>query len=1214
DYKPTFRNPTTGRDESLPYERLNDEDKKMLSKNNEAKMVLYNALPKNKYERIFIHKMDKEIWNSLVITHQDDESIDSAFARFNTISTSLKALDESSSSRNHVYKFLRAFPTKWRPKVTTIKESKDLSTLSVDELIGNLKVYKVVLEKDSEISKSKKDKYKSLALKAKKESSDEATSTLGSKDEENPMRPKAFVGGSWSDSEEEEEVKKAEIYSMAHESNKASHIPLFIKGKKHGRMMLDLIDNGLLVYLTIEENGKTRPKKYSKLTEAQQLQDDCDVQTMNIILHGLPPDICMHTLVNMNEMLMTRERYPDLLAFIANSPTLYNPSQSTQHFGSLMYPPPQQFTIVYAAPIIINTIYSIHNNQGEDLINCINKAMAFLSAVASRGIDTTSKGNVAAGPPRVVKCYNCQGEWHMARQFAQPKRLRNAAWFKEKLMLVEAQEAGQILDEEKLAFLADPDSQMDDLIRDRNAKLAAFQQEIDTFKETLSNNVKEKESLSKPLTVFKTESKEKESKIDNDQLLNQIMSQEILHIVTNSVDILDVKKSCVNDCNNCVELQIDLFKKKDFIEKEAYDKLVKNLNAQLQEKVFAITALKNELKKLKGKNIVNTVVSKPNATLAPGMFKLDIEPISPILKNNRDAHEVYIKKTIEYTNTLRGFVKRARTHHSPWGVLVLFKKDGSFQMCIDYRELDQLTTKNLHRIDDLFDQLQGSRYFSKIDLCSGYHQLKEHEVRLKLVLELLKKENLFAKFSKCEFWLPKVHFLGHIVNSDEIHVDHSKIEAVKNWKELNTCQRRWIELFSDYECEIRYHSGKENVVADALTHSEACKEDNAPAKRLHRLNQQMEKKEDESLYFIDRIWVPLVRGVRTIIMDEAEKTRYSVHLRPDKMYHDLRRYVVVDRLTKSAHFLATREDYSMKRLSRLYIDEIVTRHEVPVSIISDRVRRFTSRFGQTLQKSLRMRLDISMAYHPQTDRQSERTIQTLEDMLRACVIEFGGSWDVHLPLAEFSDNNSYHSSIRCAPFEALYGRKCRSPVLWAKIKERRLIGPDLVQETTNKVVLIKEKLKAVSPWKGVIRFGKKCKFSPRYVGPFEILERIGPVAYRLRLPEELSSVCGTIHVSNLKKCLADANLQVPLDEIKIDKTLQIMDREVKSLKRSKIPIVKVRWNSKRGPEFTWKREDHMKVNDTYGIDLGSDEYVYSVLVMVPWDRMGTPTQCVNVLI
>ncbi|GJW39798.1 putative reverse transcriptase domain-containing protein [Tanacetum coccineum] len=227
------------------------------------------------------------------------------------------------------------------------------------------------------------------------------------------------------------------------------------------------------------------------------------------------------------------------------------------------------------------------------------------------------------------------------------------------------------------------------------------------------------------------------------------------------------------------------------------------------------------------------------------------------------------------------------------------------------------------------------------------------------------------------------------------------------------------------------------------------------------------------------------------------------------------------------------------------------------------------------------------------------------------VIDFSGSWDVHLPLAEFSCNNSYYSSIRCAPFEALYGRKCRSPKLWAEIGEGSLIGPELVLKMTDKVVLIKEKLKVVrghqksyadkrrktlefevgdrvllkvSPWKGIVHFGKKGKLAPRYVGPFEILKRIGLVTYRLRLPEELSSVHDTFYVANLKKCLADANLHVPLDEIKVDKTLpfveepvEIMEREIKKLKRSNIALVKVRWNSKRGPEFTWEHENQMRI-------------------------------------
>ncbi|GJU70980.1 putative reverse transcriptase domain-containing protein [Tanacetum coccineum] len=170
-------------------------------------------------------------------------------------------------------------------------------------------------------------------------------------------------------------------------------------------------------------------------------------------------------------------------------------------------------------------------------------------------------------------------------------------------------------------------------------------------------------------------------------------------------------------------------------------------------------------------------------------------------------------------------------------------------------------------------------------------------------------------------------------------------------------------------------------------------------------------------------------------------------------------WVIVDRLTKSAHFLVVREDYKIEKLARLYINEIVARHGVPMSI-TDRDSHFTSRIWQSLQKALGTQLDLSTAYHPQTDGQSERTIQTLEDMLRACAIDFGGNWDTHLSLVKFSYNNSYHSSVKCDPFEALYGRKCQTPVAWAEVGESKLIGPEIVQETTNKIVQIKERLKA----------------------------------------------------------------------------------------------------------------------------------------------------------
>ncbi|GJT47559.1 putative reverse transcriptase domain-containing protein [Tanacetum coccineum] len=275
-----------------------------------------------------------------------------------------------------------------------------------------------------------------------------------------------------------------------------------------------------------------------------------------------------------------------------------------------------------------------------------------------------------------------------------------------------------------------------------------------------------------------------------------------------------------------------------------------------------------------------------------------------------------------------------------------------------------------------------------------------------------------------------------------------------------------------------------------------------------------------------------------------------------------------------------RETGPMEKLARMYLKEVVTRHGIPVSIICDHDPRFTSNFWRSLQKALGMNLDMSTAYHQQTDRQSERTIQTLEDMLRACVIDFRKGWVNHLPLVEFLYNNSYHASIKAAPFEALYGRKCHSPVCWAKVGEVQLTGPKIVQETTEKVIQIKQRIQTtrdrqksytdlkrklmkfqvgdrvmlkVSPWKRVVRFGKRGKLNPRYVGSFKVLEKVGSVAYKLELPQELSRVYNMFH-----------------------EPAEIMDHEVKRLKQSRIPIIKVQWNFRRGPEFTWKREDQFR--------------------------------------
>ncbi|GKB44996.1 putative reverse transcriptase domain-containing protein [Tanacetum coccineum] len=335
------------------------------------------------------------------------------------------------------------------------------------------------------------------------------------------------------------------------------------------------------------------------------------------------------------------------------------------------------------------------------------------------------------------------------------------------------------------------------------------------------------------------------------------------------------------------------------------------------------------------------------------------------------------------------------------------------------------------------------------------------------------------------------------------------------------------------------------------------------------LDEMIEQRSDGTLYYMDRIWVPLKGDVRTLIMDEDHKSKYSVHPGADKMYYDLRDrtsnrhatiWVIVDQLTKSAHFLPLHEDYKIDRLARLYLNEILARHGT--------------------------RLDMSMAYHPQTDGQSERTIQTSEDMLRACILDFGGSWDVHLLSVKFSYNNSYHSSVRCASFEALYGRKCRSPIMWAEVREGQLIRHELVQETTKKISQIKDRLKVARDRQKSYADNRRkplefsvCDYVLLKVSPWK-----GYVSYRLDLLTELNGVHDTFHVSNLKKCLVDPTLQVPLDEIRVDDKLnfveepvEILEREFKKLKRSRIAIVKVWWNSKRGPEFTWEHEDQMKL-------------------------------------
>jgi len=894
----------------------------------------------------------------------------------------------------------------------------------------------------------------------------------------------------------------------------------------------------------------------------------------------------------------------------------------------------------------------------------------------------------------------------------------------------------------------------------------------------------------------------------------------------------------------------------------------------------------------------------------------------------------------------KGFI---RPSVSPWGAPVLFvkKKDGSMRLCVDYRMLNQVTIKNrypLPRIDDLFDQLQGAAVFSKIDLRTGYHQLriregdiaktafrsryghyeftvmpfgltnapaafmglmnqvfhqqldkfvivfvddiliysKDHQTHgehLQEVLHILRRNKLYGKFSKCEFWLEKVAFLGHIITKEGIEVDPAKVEAVSSWTQpktvteirsflglagyyrrfikdfskiatpltqltrkgvpfvwneqceqsfgklkealtsapvltlpsgkggyevycdasgcglgcvlmqrghviayasrqlkkheqnypthdlefaavvfalkiwrhylygeqfdvftdhkslsylftqdhLNLRQRRWLEFVKDYNFSISYHPGKANTVADALSrkwermvacmmvrewklmeemiavkpvvsvrlaavqaHLRVCSnlvQRIKEAQQLHRESPEWVKAtqgdapdltytNEGGVRMRNRLWVPPVEELLSEVLQAGHCSRYNIHPGSTKMYHNLRRdfwwrgmkkdiaefvakclvcqqvkiehgkpaglmqrielptwkwehiamdfvvglprnqkgndaiWVIVDRLTKAAHFIAFRVGLSMLEMSKKYIQEVVRLHGVPVSIISDRDPRFTSRFWSSLQEAMGSQLKLSTAFHPQTDGQSERTIQTLEDMLRACALDFGNGWEQQLALVEFSYNNSYHASIEMAPFEALYGRPCRSPLCWAEVGEKHLSGPDLIRESNQNISIIRKRLLTaqsrqksyadhrrrelrheegdhvllkVSPIKGHARFGLKGKLSPRFIGPFQILEKVGETAYRLALPPELERVHNVFHVSMLRKYTGDPNQVIRHEALQLDQDLSLEERPVKVLETQDrrlrgrtIKMVKVLWEHHSPGEATWEHETRMR--------------------------------------
>nr|GEY25530.1 putative reverse transcriptase domain-containing protein [Tanacetum cinerariifolium] len=375
-----------------------------------------------------------------------------------------------------------------------------------------------------------------------------------------------------------------------------------------------------------------------------------------------------------------------------------------------------------------------------------------------------------------------------------------------------------------------------------------------------------------------------------------------------------------------------------------------------------------------------------------------------------------------------------------------------------------------------------------------------------------------------------------------VFTDHKSLQHILDQKELNMRQRRWLELLNEYDCEIRYHPGKANVVADALSRKERSKplrEENFIKEDLQGMINKLEPRADGRLCLNNRSWILCFGDLRALIMHESHNSKYYIHHGSDKMYQDLKKlYWWPNIKAEIATYVNKCLTCAKVNIEYQKPSGLLVQPEIPQWKWENINMDFKS-----LNKALGTRLDMSTAYHPETDGQSKRTIQTLEYMLRACVFDFGKGWDKHLTLVEFPYNNSYHTSIKVAPFEALYGR--------------------------DKVML------KVSPWKGVILFGKRGKLNPGYIGPFKISARVETVAYRLEILDQLSRVHITFHVSKLKKCVADEPLAIPLDEIQVDNKLnfieepvEIIDRELKRLKHGRILIVKVCWNSKRGPEFT----------------------------------------------
>ncbi|WVZ50700.1 hypothetical protein U9M48_001932 [Paspalum notatum var. saurae] len=638
-------------------------------------------------------------------------------------------------------------------------------------------------------------------------------------------------------------------------------------------------------------------------------------------------------------------------------------------------------------------------------------------------------------------------------------------------------------------------------------------------------------------------------------------------------------------------------------------------------------------------------------------FSIELVPgTAPIYKKAYRIAGVELLEVKKQIDELleKGFIRKST---SPWASLVLLteKKDGTLRMCVDYRGLNAVTVKNkypLPQIEDLFDQLKSACVFFKIDLRMYDFWIAEvkfqgHVISNGGIAVAQSKEGNVIAYA---FKQPRDHEKNYPTHDLELA---AVVHALKT--ELNMRQRRWLELIKDYDLEIHYHPGKANVVADALSRKSTVSMEFEPTLeqeiRKGQLNDE-KIKEIRELIKLDKApgfrvdadgtkfwWYGMKREVAEYVAlcDVCQRVK-AKHQKPAGLLQPLKIpewkweeigmnfivgiprtqsgfdsiWVVVDRLTKVAHFIPVKTIYSGAKLAELYMSRIVCLHGVPKKIVSDRETQFTSHFWKRLHESMDTRLNFSSAYHPQTDGQTKRTNQILEDMLRACAIQYGTSWDKSLPYAEFSYNNSYQASIKMSPFQALYGRRCRTPLHWDQPREKQLFGPEIIEDAERQVRMIRENLRIaqtrqksyadyrrrdlefvvgdflylkVSPIRGLHRFKVKGKLVPRYIGPFKIIDRKGEVAYQLELPDRLLGVHGMFHVSQLKKCLRvpeeqlqEYDLNVQDDLTYTEHPVQILEMAQMTTRNRVINMCKVKWSHHTAEETTWERED----------DLGAD--------------------------